>query len=228
MRIESINSNLGNLWKIFDEYLWDIFPSEHITVDKMMIPFWSHCPFKVYMPKKHTKYCIKVYGLLDVVMAKISIRMDTYRYFSRNSDILYVDIFLKISIFLLSADAPFSPLLIGRAHLRKENAPICCCLMSTLITFKIRGLPWTLLAPLPRHHPILFTVLIPNAAEVKIAGSDGKLTQWRWPKTKKIWWCNFLSREKISLQKKLIFAITKWMLHRTTSSILKSVWINNQ
>ncbi len=57
---------MGNLWKIFDEYGTVYLPSEHLTADEMMVPFPGHCPFKIYMPKKPTKYGIKVYGLVDI------------------------------------------------------------------------------------------------------------------------------------------------------------------
>ncbi len=128
--------------------------------------------------------------LFLVVMAKISIR---------------INISLEISIFLPSAVTPFSLPLTGCAHSRKENTPIHGP-KSTLIAFKIRRSLRTLLAPPPHHRPILFTVLVLNATEVKIGGSAGKLTRqrWRWqPKIKKIWLRrrDFLLREKILIQK---------------------------
>ncbi len=66
MRIGSVGSNLENLWKNFDEIHEAYLLSEHLTADKMMVLFRDHCPFKVYMLKKPTKYGIKVYGLVHV------------------------------------------------------------------------------------------------------------------------------------------------------------------
>ncbi len=147
-----------------------------------------------------------------LVLAKISIRIDI----SPKISIFY----LEMSIFSPSADAPFLLPLTGCTRLRKGNAPIRDP-MSTLITFKICGLPQTLLALPPCHRPILFMVLVLKAAEVKIGGSGaGKLTQQRRPKTKKIWWRrrDFLLRGKILVQKKSIFAITNvdtsWGVHK--------------
>ncbi len=137
-----------------------------------------------------------------IVMAKISIIN-----ISPEILIFYVSIFsLKISIFSPSTEAPFSPPLIGHAHPRKENTPICGS-TSTLITFKIRRLPRTLFTPPSRHHPIPFTVLVLNAAEVKIGlvlvnwlGSGQK------PRKLTAAWF-FITRKNIDT-KKSIFAIT--------------------
>ncbi len=58
--------------EIYEKFLTNTceayLPSEHLTVDETMVPFGGHHPFKVYMPKKPTKYGIKVYGLVDVTL----------------------------------------------------------------------------------------------------------------------------------------------------------------
>ncbi len=142
-------------------------------------------------------------------MAKISIRIDI----SPEISIFY----LKISIFLPSADAPFSLPLSGRTRLCKENAPVRGP-MSMLITLKFVDCCKPL-ASLPHYRTILFTALVArispsphltslvqtslrwtsvplilNATEVKIGGNGGAsklIRQWR---------RDFLLWEKISIR----------------------------
>ncbi len=78
LQIDNVNTRDGQreldqlvaIREIYEKFLTNsreaYLPSEHLTADEMMVPFWGRCPFMVYMPKNPTKYGIKVYGLRDV------------------------------------------------------------------------------------------------------------------------------------------------------------------
>lgn len=65
--------------KIYDKLaaireLWDLFiincqsyytPGENVTIDEMLVPFRGRCSFKMYMPKKPSKYGIKIMCMCD-------------------------------------------------------------------------------------------------------------------------------------------------------------------
>ncbi len=56
-------NRLAAIWEIYEKFLnirEAYLPSKHLIVNKMIVPFRGRCPFKVYMPKKPTKYSIKV------------------------------------------------------------------------------------------------------------------------------------------------------------------------
>ena len=38
---------------------------EYLTVDEQVVPFWSRCPFKHYLPSKPDKYGIKFFWICD-------------------------------------------------------------------------------------------------------------------------------------------------------------------
>lgn len=58
-------------------------PSEHVTIDEMLVPFRGRCSFRVYMPNKPHKYGLKVMCLTD---AKTSYLYNAYIYVGKNSD----------------------------------------------------------------------------------------------------------------------------------------------
>lgn len=58
-------------------------PSEYLTIDEMLVPFRGRCGFKVYMPKKPSKYGIKIQCLCD---SKTSYLYNAYIYTGKDSD----------------------------------------------------------------------------------------------------------------------------------------------
>ena len=61
-------SPIKELWDKWVESLPKLFnPNENVAVGEHLVGFRGRCPFKQYMPKKPSKYCIKLWMLCDSI-----------------------------------------------------------------------------------------------------------------------------------------------------------------
>ncbi|XP_055850586.1 piggyBac transposable element-derived protein 4-like [Episyrphus balteatus] len=56
------------VWDLFQQNLVEFYqPSKELTVDEQLVGSRGRCPFKMFMPNKPGKYCIKIFWIVDAV-----------------------------------------------------------------------------------------------------------------------------------------------------------------